>query len=99
MEDMVNLYHSAPVLCPRCLEVPANERELAEVLDRYLEALDPEVRVPPAVYEARLSVCADCPRRAGYTCLPCGCYVQARAAKRKSACPAEKWGQMEEKEA
>ncbi len=95
MEDTVNLYNSAPVLCPKCLEIPVGERELAEVLDRYLEEMDPEVRVPPAVYEARLSVCADCPRRVGYTCLACGCYVQARAAKRAAACPEEHWSRAD----
>lgn len=89
MEDMVKMYNSAPVLCRKCLEIPVDERELAETLDRYLETLSPEVRVPTEVYEARLSACADCPHRAIYTCLKCGCYVQARAAKRASACPAE----------
>ncbi len=89
MEDMVNFYHSAPVLCRKCLEIPVNEQELAEALDRYLEALAPDVRVPPEVYEARLAVCADCPYRAAYTCLKCGCYVQARAAKRAADCPAQ----------
>ncbi len=93
MEDMVKLYDSAPVLCRKCLEIPVNERELAETLDRYLEMLEPEVRVPPEVYEARLAVCAECPHRLQYTCVKCGCYVQARAAKRKNDCPAEerKW--------
>lgn len=89
MEDMVKIYHSAPVLCRRCLEIPVDERELAETLDRYLETLPPEVRVPPEVYESRLAACADCPNRASYTCLKCGCYVQARAAKRAAACPGE----------
>ena len=98
MENMINLYHSAQVLCRKCLEVPVNEKELAETLDRYLEMLAPEVRVPPEIYEARLAVCADCPHRAGYTCLKCGCYVQARAAKRAMACPSEEraWGTFAE---
>ena len=26
MEDMVKIYHSAPVLCRRCLEIPVDER-------------------------------------------------------------------------
>lgn len=61
MEDTVRLYDSAPVLCRKCLEIPVGERELAEALDRYLEKLPAEVRVPPEVYEARLALCADCP--------------------------------------
>ena len=89
MEDMVKLYDSAPVLCRKCLEIPINEQELAETLDRYLETLPDEIRVPPEIYEARLALCADCPHRLFYTCVKCGCYVQARAAKRANACPAE----------
>ena len=98
MEDTVRLYDSAPVLCRKCLEIPVGERELAEALDRYLEKLPAEVRVPPEVYEARLALCADCPHRLLYTCVKCGCYVQARAAKRGTVCPGEdrNWEKFED---
>jgi hypothetical protein len=88
---MPNLYNSAPVLCRKCLEIPVGERELAEALDKYLDELPDEVKVSPEVYEARLSICADCARRVGYTCMACGCYCQARAAKRKLTCAEGKW--------
>ena len=96
MAQVNGVYHSMPVLCRKCLEIPVSEQELAEILDRYLETLDDAVRVPPEVYEARLAVCADCASRVGYTCLKCGCYVQARAAKRSTACSAGFWHRMEE---
>ncbi|MBE6936224.1 MAG: hypothetical protein E7458_06925 [Ruminococcaceae bacterium] len=91
MENRVKLYQSAEILCRRCLEVPVSDRELAEVLDRYLEEMDEDLRVSPEAYEARLAVCEPCPHRVGYTCLKCGCYVQARSAKKKSACPVGRW--------
>ena len=98
MDNQNMLFDSAPVLCPKCLEIPADERELARVLDRYLSTLSPEVRVTKEIYEARLSICADCPHRALYTCRKCGCYVQVRAARRSYACPSEeeKWGKEED---
>ncbi len=87
---------SAPLLCPKCLDIPADERKLAEALDQYLTTLDEDVRVTPAQYESRLAVCASCEHRAVYTCRKCGCYVQVRAARKSYACPSEKakWGKI-----
>ena len=98
MDQENRLPDSAPLLCPKCLDIPADERKLADTLDRYLTTLDEDVRVSPEQYAARLSLCADCPHRAIYTCRKCGCYVQVRAARKSYACPSEeeKWGKIEE---
>ena len=91
MENTKQFYESAAILCRKCLEIPVSERELAEVLDRYLEEMDEDIRVSPARYQERLAVCEPCEHRLSYTCLKCGCYVQARSAKKQSACPIGKW--------
>lgn len=44
-----------------------------------------------AVRDARLRVCAGCPRLATHTCLDCGCYVEFRASLRTKRCPRGHW--------
>ena len=63
------------------------EGELIAYLDKYVSELPENERVADDVYRARLRACADCPERAEATCRLCGCYVQARAAKKRARCP------------
>lgn len=46
-----------------------------------------------AVRDARLRVCAGCPRLVTHTCLDCGCYVEFRASLRTKRCPRGRWAQ------
>jgi hypothetical protein len=63
------------------------ESGLREYLDNYAATLPQEIRAPEAEYTRRLSLCEDCSHRIHFTCTLCGCYVQARAAKRNLKCP------------
>lgn len=83
---MIDLPSFASV-CRRCLEEDVSAAALAEHLDNYIASLPEEVRASPGTYEKRLSLCAECPKRIGILCSVCGCYVQARAAKRGMQCP------------
>lgn len=83
----MNRYDGSSILCRRCLERPVSERELMSYLDHYAASLPEEIRASEETYRKRLSLCAACPRLAGQTCGLCGCYVQARAAKRAMRCP------------
>lgn len=53
----------------------------------YIALLPEEQRTPPDAYEARLTVCRACDALRDGTCGLCGCYVEARAAKRRMKCP------------
>lgn len=59
----------------------------------YVASLPEEQKAPDDVYRARLNVCVTCDALRDGTCGLCGCYVEARAAKRGMRCPAvpAKW--------
>lgn len=80
-------YQSLGILCRRCLEKDIPEAELIIYLDEYISSLPENIRVSDTVYRMRLSECAECTNRINATCTLCGCYCQARAAKKKLACP------------
>jgi hypothetical protein len=80
-------YDSSGYLCRRCLPERINEKDLREYLDTYAASLGFEVRAPEAEYKKRLALCDSCPHRIQFTCTQCGCYVQARAAKKNQKCP------------
>ena len=73
--------------CKKCLEESADLRALAEHLDQYVDSLPGDIRVGAELYAHRLALCEACPRRIDLLCSVCGCYIQARAAKKHMACP------------
>lgn len=88
MAEPERSYDSRRALCRRCLlDEPGSEAELAAHLDAYAASLPEEIRAEEPVYQARLAACARCAQRCAFTCRLCGCYVQARAAKRRLDCP------------
>ncbi len=76
-----------PIPCRKCLEESADLRALAEHLDRYVDSLPDEIRTDAETYAKRIALCESCPRRVELLCAVCGCYIQARAAKRRMGCP------------
>ena len=92
-------YDGRYILCRKCLDRPVDERELMEYLDSYASTLPEAIRASAETYAARLEVCASCERRLAHMCTLCGCYVQARAAKKKMRCPepgAPRWTEEED---
>jgi len=92
-------YDSSTILCRRCLPMEIEEAGLQAYLDNYAASLPPETRTPEPEYIKRLSLCEDCRHRIRFTCTLCGCYVQARAAKKRQKCPipgASRWNAIPE---
>lgn len=54
-------------------------------------SLPEEERTPDAEYEVRLILCRDCGELQGRTCMQCGCFVDAKAARLAMHCPMELW--------
>lgn len=77
----------------RCLLMASGQEDMARLVAEYIATLPEESRVPEDVYRARLALCEGCEALNNGTCARCGCYVEARAAKRGLSCPAvpAKW--------
>lgn len=75
-------------VCRRCLLEELGEGDYLESVRRYRARLPEKERTPDDVYDARLAACKECTELVNATCNLCGCYVEIRAARRSSACPA-----------
>lgn len=71
-----------------CLLMASGQEDMARLVADYIATLPEESRVPEAVYQSRLTQCQQCEALHSGTCARCGCYVEARAAKRSLSCPA-----------
>ncbi len=80
-------FSSSGILCRKCLPQEIEENTLREYLDGYAASLSTDIRAPEGEYARRLTICENCPHRIQFTCTLCGCYIQARAAKKRQKCP------------
>lgn len=71
----------------RCLLAKSGQEDMARLVADYLSTLPEEQKVPDDIYRARLVLCENCDALHNGTCALCGCYVEARAAKRGLGCP------------
>lgn len=78
-------------VCLKCLLREMDEEAYKKQLYHYIEMLDTDIKTESQSYEKRLLVCKSCDCLEAGTCLACGCYVELRAAVRKSRCPYKKW--------
>lgn len=72
----------------RCLLMASGQEDMARLVAEYIATLPEESRVSDESYRARLTLCEGCEALHSGTCARCGCYVEARAAKRSLSCPA-----------
>ncbi|MBQ6527270.1 MAG: hypothetical protein IJI38_01970 [Clostridia bacterium] len=70
----------------RCL-LHESYPDMETLIQSVVSSMSEDERTPEALYRARLDVCLACPHLIDGTCVLCGCYVEARAASRFSACP------------
>lgn len=73
--------------CRKCLTREMGRDEYFHSLHEYIENLDADLKVSPAIYEARLAKCKQCEKLLDGMCRICGCYVELRAAMKKNRCP------------
>lgn len=74
--------------CRNCLFSDQEKIEMQKSLEEYLSSLSPETKAGERLFEERLKLCTACPDQLDGLCRICGCFVQARAAKQQSYCPA-----------
>lgn len=77
--------------CKRCLLKEFDEEEYLKILDKYIKKIDKNEKTDDKLYEKRLSSCKECNMLIKGTCTACGCFVELRAAVKKSRCPYKYW--------
>ncbi len=78
--------------CKKCLlnEIVGKE-DVYKKVQELKRLLSPEEKVSQEEYDRRLGICKECDRLLEATCQKCGCYVEIRALKTDSHCPAKNW--------
>ncbi|NLN66456.1 MAG: hypothetical protein GX144_13845 [Clostridiaceae bacterium] len=77
--------------CRNCLDL---DREVFQkTIEEYVQNLSPDDKAGERLYQTRLQICSACSDCLEGLCRVCGCFVMARAAKKKARCPAvlKKW--------
>lgn len=76
----------------RCLlrDLGTGDEAHAKVI-RFYDEQPEHLRVSRETFDARLDRCRECRHLRNGNCMQCGCYVEVRAALRKSACPMKYW--------
>ena len=74
----------------RCLLAEARP-DLARTVADYIASLPEEQRASAETQRKRLALCLGCAWLRDGTCMRCGCYAEARAARRAQSCPERRW--------
>lgn len=75
--------------CIRCLLRELGEAELLEKIAAYQDSIPVIERTEEQEYRQRLEKCRLCQWLNQGICGKCGCFVEARAFRRKAVCPHE----------
>ncbi len=70
------------------------EEAYREMIRRHGDIIKPGDRSDEALCKARLDICRECPKLNAGTCAACGCFVEIRAALKRSTCPDRKWNEL-----
>lgn len=81
--------NSNKIPCIRCLMREMDEEEEYKKLKEYLDTFSEEIRADENTYEERLQKCKGCDSLNQGICGKCGCFVEARALRKKGYCPHE----------
>ncbi len=78
-------------ICRRCLISDMGEEAYREMISGHIDIIKAADRSSDELYNKRLEICRECEKLNAGTCLSCGCYVEIRAAMKRSGCPNRKW--------
>jgi hypothetical protein len=79
--------------CRVCLLRDMQDKGLFQTVSDYIATIPEEEKAGAEEYERRLDACRACENLTNAMCALCGCFVEARAAKRQMHCAdtPEKW--------
>jgi len=67
------------------------EEAYKEMISAHVDIIKEADRSDDALNQSRLNICRECEKLNAGTCISCGCYVEIRAALKRSKCPNKKW--------
>lgn len=73
-------------VCKKCL-LREQAKDVYATIQELLDQMDPALKAPPELYEARLARCVACEKLLSGMCRVCGCFVEVRAAAKAQTCP------------
>ena len=80
-------------ICRKCLIKDMGEEAYREMIKKHTDIISDKDRTPGELLQKRLDTCRECEKLNAGTCAACGCYVEIRAALKRSSCPYKKWQQ------
>ena len=78
------------IVCRNCLLADMDKQEVYESVKELVASIPDEKRADEEAYSSRLSVCRECDNLSDGMCVKCGCFVEARAARKNAICPDER---------
>lgn len=78
-------------ICRKCLLAEMDSEEILRDIKKAIDLIDANEKTSEDDYSKRLTICTSCDYLNDGTCGACGCYVELRAATKKSRCPYKKW--------
>ncbi len=77
--------------CRMCDIIGSIPGDIGVYADRLYNLLEEEEKADEDLIRSRNTVCEECVKNVGGTCLACGCYCIIRSMKRSSHCPDLRW--------
>lgn len=77
--------------CIHCLLQELDPKRFDRDIRRILDKMEPGEKTDEREYKRRLSICRSCNYLYQGTCNACGCFVELRAAGKRSHCTYRKW--------
>ena len=73
--------------CRRCLLSEMSDKQYYETVHDYVASLPEDIKTASDEYGRRIEICRACDDLINGMCRFCGCFVEARAAKKSNRCP------------
>ena len=79
------IYNSSDT-CKRCLLSELSDDQYYKTVYEYIAGIPEDEKAAPDEFRRRLSICKSCNELVNGMCRQCGCFVEARAAKKRKSC-------------
>jgi hypothetical protein len=86
MSDKIDKIQQHHILCKRCLSSELPDGQYHKTIYEYIASMPEDDKAAPDEFRRRLAICKECDELVNGICRQCGCFVEARAAKKSKTC-------------